>query len=178
MGIAAMACFKASRVISHFDGRLTSALAGKLSHAAVVVVGGGLQFMLPLRSMMNRMFAGARLAATVDAAAALAAERGVRVFTLGFGATERPRGVRIVAVEAPPRVFPGDAFPIKVHLQGSGGSGQTIEVRLASSAVEAATPPRPESSARVEAQHNNPPMASVVRIAFIFTGPFVLWVQL
>lgn len=88
--------------------------------------------------------------ATVDAAAALAAERGVRVFTLGFGATERPRGVRIVAVEAPPRVFPGDAFPIKVHLQGSGGSGETVEVRLASSAVDAETPPRPEASERVE----------------------------
>ena len=87
--------------------------------------------------------------AAVEAAAAIAAERGVRIYTLGFGSTQRPREIRITTVEAPPRAFPGDGFPVRVHLQGAGTAGDEVDVRVASALIGDDAAPRPEGSTRV-----------------------------
>src|SRR5215471_1733763 len=52
------AIFSASFTTCHFEGEFGSFFAAMASQSAELVMGGRLQFMLPLRSMMNRMFAG------------------------------------------------------------------------------------------------------------------------
>src|ERR1044071_4766013 len=64
-GSAAKADFKASRMISHLLGFVMSARSGFISQSAELVVGGRLQFMLPLRSITKRRLAGRRSALMV-----------------------------------------------------------------------------------------------------------------
>src|SRR5262249_26838469 len=65
-GKAVMASFSACLITSHLDGFAGSILTGFISQAWEVVMGGRLQFMLPLRSMRNRMFAGSKSDLMVD----------------------------------------------------------------------------------------------------------------
>src|SRR5689334_1307616 len=67
-GSVCSAALSASFVISHFDGMLGSARWGSLSHASDSVSGGGLQFMLPLRSITNNRFDGISCACTLAVA--------------------------------------------------------------------------------------------------------------
>lgn len=76
----------------------------------------------------------------VDAAAALAREAGIPVFPIGMGSEQRPVNVRIVDVEAPERVYPGDDFTLSAYLQTFGLSGKSVTVELYSSAAGTADP--------------------------------------
>src|SRR5438552_11731895 len=57
-GNCCIAATSAFWVISHFDGFAASDRFGSLSQVSESVVGGGLQFMLPLRSSTNKRFDG------------------------------------------------------------------------------------------------------------------------
>lgn len=72
--------------------------------------------------------AGADLGEVVATARAT----GIPVYAIGLGSDRRPTNVRIVDLEAPPRVFPGDAFPITGFLQAFNQAGRSVKVELIS----------------------------------------------
>lgn len=63
-------------------------------------------------------------------AAALAARGGTAIYPIGFGSAKPPTNVRIVELEAPRRVYPGDKFGINAVLQASGSQPITVQVQL------------------------------------------------
>ena len=58
---------------------------------------------------------------------------GVPVHTVGLGSNKRVTNIRVVDIEAPPRVFPGDAFTITGYLQAFSLTGRSLKVELFSS---------------------------------------------
>jgi len=77
----------------------------------------------------------------VAAQAAAAVE--VPVQAIGLGA-ERPRDeVRVADLVAPPRVFPGDRFPVTAFLQPHGLAGRTVRVELLAGPAVSGQDPRP-----------------------------------
>lgn len=57
----------------------------------------------------------------------------VPIMTVGLGSEKNPSNARVVEVEAPKRVFPGDRFRLTVLLQASGLQGKRATVQLRSS---------------------------------------------
>lgn len=66
------------------------------------------------------------------AAASLARLAEIAVYPVGLGSDRRPTNVRVVDLEAPERVYPGDRFTLTGYLQASGMPGRSVEVRLTS----------------------------------------------
>ena len=56
--------------------------------------------------------------------------QGVPIHAVGMGTAKNPLNVRIVDIEAPKRVFPGDRFRLSALLQSSGMTGKQITVQL------------------------------------------------
>ncbi|MEQ1825470.1 MAG: hypothetical protein ABL921_05965 [Pirellula sp.] len=56
--------------------------------------------------------------------------QGVPIHTVGMGTARNPLNVRVVDIEAPKRVFPGDRFRMTALLQASGLQGKQITVQL------------------------------------------------
>jgi len=56
--------------------------------------------------------------------------QGVPIHTVGMGTAKNPLNVRVVDIEAPKRVFPGDRFRMTALLQSSGLQGRQITVQL------------------------------------------------
>jgi len=67
-----------------------------------------------------------------DAAAMLARDAAIPIFAVGLGGEQRPANVRIVDFEVPPRVYPGDSFPMTGYLQAYGLPGRSVRVELVS----------------------------------------------
>ena len=67
-----------------------------------------------------------------SAAAREARQAGIPVFTVGLGSERRPTNVRLVDLEAPPRVYPGDHFNITAFVQAVGLEGRSLRVALVS----------------------------------------------
>ena len=67
-----------------------------------------------------------------DVSMAMAAARRseVSVYPIGLGSASAPTNVRIVDIDAPRRVYPGDKFAVSAVLQGSGEKPLEIEVQL------------------------------------------------
>ncbi|MDG2224578.1 MAG: VWA domain-containing protein, partial [Rubripirellula sp.] len=67
-----------------------------------------------------------------DASVAVASARrsDVAVYPLGLGSSDAPINVRIVDLDAPRRVYPGDKFAVAAVLQGSGPNPIEVEVQL------------------------------------------------
>jgi hypothetical protein len=59
-----------------------------------------------------------------------AREAEVPMFPVGIGSEQPPRSVRLVDLELPPRVFPGDRFTITGYLQAHGLTGRSVQVSL------------------------------------------------
>jgi hypothetical protein len=57
----------------------------------------------------------------------------VPVFTIGVGTDRPPINVRVVDIEAPARVYPGDAFHLTAFLQSYGLEGQSVRMELVAS---------------------------------------------
>jgi hypothetical protein len=64
------------------------------------------------------------------AAAAMASEAHVPIFTLGVGSTEPQRNLAIRDLAAPTRAFPGDTLAITGYLQAYGYAGRLVDVEL------------------------------------------------
>lgn len=56
--------------------------------------------------------------------------QGVPIHTVGMGTAKNPLNVRVVDIEAPKRVFPGDRFRMTALIQSSGMQGKQITVQL------------------------------------------------
>ncbi len=54
------------------------------------------------------------------------------ICAVGLGSEKRPLNVRVVDLEAPERVYPGDRFTITGFIQASGMAGRSVDVRLTS----------------------------------------------
>lgn len=67
-----------------------------------------------------------------DANIAMAAARRseVSIYPIGLGSASAPTNVRIVDIDAPRRVYPGDKFAVSALLQGSGEKPLEVEVQL------------------------------------------------
>jgi hypothetical protein len=71
-----------------------------------------------------------------DEAIALAGDADIPIYPVGMGSDKQPANVRVVDVEAPPRVFPGDKFPINAYLQGYGLEGRRVRIELSSAPAD------------------------------------------
>lgn len=67
-----------------------------------------------------------------DASVAVASARRseVAVYPVGLGSSDAPINVRVVDIDAPRRVYPGDKFAVTAVLQGSGSRPIDVEVQL------------------------------------------------
>jgi hypothetical protein len=63
-----------------------------------------------------------------------ARDSGIPLYPVGLGSDRQIQNVRVVDIEAPPRVFPGDDFTITGFLQTHGLSGSSITLELISRA--------------------------------------------
>ena len=66
----------------------------------------------------------------VDVVEKLASDTHIPVYSVGLGSHQPPVNVRVADLQAPPRVFPGDAFHITGFLQSHGLAGRTVTVGL------------------------------------------------
>lgn len=64
------------------------------------------------------------------AAASMATAANVPIFAIGVGTPDDPINVRLVDVEAPKRVYPGDRFRVTALVQASGLTGKKCSVQL------------------------------------------------
>jgi hypothetical protein len=62
--------------------------------------------------------------------AALVGRGGTAIYPIGFGSSKPPINVRIVDLDVPRRVYPGDKFAVSTVLQASGPEPQTVQVQL------------------------------------------------
>jgi hypothetical protein len=100
-------------------------------------------------------------------AAGLARTAEIPIYTVGLGSDKRPMNVRVVDLETPERVYPGDKFTLTGNLQSTGFSGRTLEVRL-TSAPAGTTQPAVETleqEQRVELRHEG----EIVAVKFEIT---------
>lgn len=67
---------------------------------------------------------------TTGAAAALARRGDVAIYPLGVGSSDAPTNVRVVDLDAPRRVYPGDKFALTAVLQATGSKPVTAQVQL------------------------------------------------
>jgi hypothetical protein len=65
-----------------------------------------------------------------EAAAKVAGEARVPVFTIGVGSTRPPQSLAVGDIVAPRRAFPGDAITLTATLRSSGFDGQVAQVEL------------------------------------------------
>ncbi|HND50837.1 MAG TPA: VWA domain-containing protein [Pirellulaceae bacterium] len=65
-----------------------------------------------------------------EIAAATAQDAGVPLYPVGLGSDQRPMNVKVVDLEAPQRVYPGDKFTLTGMIQGFGLAGRSVKVEL------------------------------------------------
>ncbi|MDX1944015.1 MAG: vWA domain-containing protein [Pirellulaceae bacterium] len=74
---------------------------------------------------------GGNTAGIETSLAAVAAQDAlIPVYTVGLGSDKRPANLRIVDLEAPERVYPGDKFTLTGYVQAQGTSRSNVEVEL------------------------------------------------
>ncbi len=81
---------------------------------------------------------GNNTGADCDLSARLAQAAGIPLFAVGLGSDQQPMNARVVDLEAPKRVFPGDKFTLTGYLQAYGMRGRSVNVRLLSTAPDLA----------------------------------------
>jgi len=80
------------------------------------------------------VFSDGRNNAGVEPTTAIYAARdaNIPIYTVGMGNNKQPANVRVVDLEAPRRVYPGDKFTLKGLIQAYGLSGRRVKVQLVS----------------------------------------------
>jgi hypothetical protein len=68
----------------------------------------------------------------VSVASTVALDALIQVHTVGLGSDRRAANIRVVDLEAPEKVFPGDKFTISGYVQGVGLKSSTLTVELVS----------------------------------------------
>lgn len=86
----------------------------------------------PLAGIVLVTDGGNNAGSDADSAANVARDAGIPLFSIGLGGDERPANVRVVDLEAPPRVYPGDSFNMTGYVQAYGLIGRSVRVELVS----------------------------------------------
>ena len=87
----------------------------------------------PLAGVILFSDGGENEGAPADVAASAAAAALTPVFTVGLGSDKRPPNLRVVDLEAPQRVFPGDKFTLTGYVQAVATDRTSVSVELFSS---------------------------------------------
>jgi hypothetical protein len=72
----------------------------------------------------------------VSVAATVAADSLITVHGVGLGSDKRPANLRVVDIEAPEKVFPGDKFTVSGYVQGVGLNTTSVTAELVSTDVD------------------------------------------
>jgi hypothetical protein len=80
-----------------------------------------------------------------------AKDAGIPVYAIGLGADKLPKNVKIVDLEAPQRVYPGDEFTLTAYVQGSALEGLSADLRVFTGPADAS----PEALVEDGAQHQS-----------------------
>lgn len=75
---------------------------------------------------------GANAGVDLAVTAAAAKDARIPVFAIGMGSTRRPVNAKVVDLQAPPRVYPGDRFTLNGFVQAAGLEGRSVTVKLVS----------------------------------------------
>lgn len=74
-----------------------------------------------------------------NVAVAEAQDAAIPIYAIGMGTDKLPQNVRLVDIDLPQRVYPGDEFNLTAFVQGSGLKDAEVELRLFSGPAEAGT---------------------------------------
>ncbi|XZE51327.1 VWA domain-containing protein [Planctomycetaceae bacterium SH139] len=85
------------------------------------------------------------------AVASLVSRGGAAVYPIGFGSAKPPVNIRLVDLDVPRRVYPGDKFALSAVLQGSGPGPMTVQVQLLDEADPDASEGTPSADASEDA---------------------------
>lgn len=72
----------------------------------------------------------------VKVAATAAADAMIPVYTVGLGSDKRPSNLRVVDLEAPERVYPGDKFTLTGYVQAQNFNRSSVTVELLAAAAD------------------------------------------
>ncbi|MHB8970383.1 MAG: VWA domain-containing protein [Pirellulaceae bacterium] len=86
----------------------------------------------PLAGIVLMTDGGNNTGIDCDVSAKVAQAAGIPVFAVGLGSDQQPINVRVVDLEAPKRIFPGDKFTLTGYLQAYGLEGRLVNVQLLS----------------------------------------------
>lgn len=75
----------------------------------------------------------------VEIAVRAARTYNIRLFPVGIGSNEQAKNIRVVDIEAPERVYPGDNFKITGYIQAYGAENRSVTVDLVSRPVNTAS---------------------------------------
>jgi hypothetical protein len=105
-------------------------------------IGDNLQFLVdkerggPIAAIVLISDGGQNDGLDYDVAAAAAANAMIPVYTVGIGSDRHPANLRVVDLEAPERVYPGDKFTLTGYVQAHGTSRTSVTVELFSSEAD------------------------------------------
>lgn len=105
-------------------------------------------------------------------AAAAAENAGIPIYAVGIGSDRRPINVRVVDLEAPKRVYPGDHFTLTGYLQAFGMAGKLTTVQLTSTPAEGGAANADAASAEMFEEERSvrlPPDGEVLTLRFEVT---------
>jgi hypothetical protein len=120
----------------------------------------------PLAGIVLVTDGGNNAGSDADAAANVARDAAVPVFAVGLGGDERPANVRIVDLEAPPRVYPGDSFNMTGYVQAYGLAGRSVRVELVSLAEASAKDESAQETFEEERRVTFGPDGEIVALKF------------
>jgi hypothetical protein len=121
----------------------------RLGDALEQVVGEGRT--MPVSGVVLISDGGLNAGASPDAAEEIARELHIPVYTVGVGSEKKPASVSVVALNVPPRAFPGERFTVEGAVEGFGLKGRSVTVELLSREGTAADDPlRRGQGARID----------------------------
>lgn len=86
----------------------------------------------------------------VEVAVRAARTYNIPLYPIGIGSNEQTKNIRVVDIEAPERVYPGDSFKITGYIQAYGTENRSVTVDLVSRPVN--TPTEDTSADKIEDQ--------------------------
>ncbi len=113
-----------------------------LPRGAETRIGDNLRFILdkerggPIAAIVLITDGGNNAGSDYKVAAASAADLSLPIYTIGLGSDQRPSNLRVVDLEAPERVYPGDKFTVTGYVQAQNYRQGGLSVELTSAAAD------------------------------------------
>jgi len=103
---------------------------------ALTRIGDNLKYLIdkerggPIAAVLLFTDGGNNAGSDVKLAATAAGDATIPIYTVGLGSDKRPANVRVVDLEAPERVYPGDKFTLTGYVQAQNYSRPSVELKL------------------------------------------------